>query len=210
MERELCCCLFLIPAHPLWDSLNSCGRPLSRASSLSELIDMAKHRPNSLAVAGPSLTHAQVAVLADATHQAGVPLVLVLPQDQTASREVLISGYLHQLAGPGQTQAVLQTAVNLFEEIRSHEQKLGLLERQLEARKLVERAKGALMAIDGLSEEEAHRRLLTAAMNQRAHLRTVAATVLTNVSTYLTMSGRKSKKHDIDLTRRIDLSPVTG
>jgi response regulator NasT len=53
----------------------------------------------------------------------------------------------------------------------------GLRER-LEARKLIERAKGALMTKHGLSEPEAFRWIQRAAMDNRTSMRAVAELVL--------------------------------
>ena len=73
---------------------------------------------------------------------------------------------------------VIQVATARFAESRALEDEVADLEARLETRKLVERAKGLLMA-KGMSEPEAFRRLQKAAMDKRTSLRDVAEAVVT-------------------------------
>jgi response regulator NasT len=57
-------------------------------------------------------------------------------------------------------------------------QQVGDLEERLETRKLLDRAKGVLMA-NGISEPEAFKRLQKLAMDKRKSLREVAEAVIT-------------------------------
>ena len=58
------------------------------------------------------------------------------------------------------------------------EQEVGGLHERLEARKVVERAKGVLMTEHGMTEPEAFRWIQRAAMDRRTTMRAVADAVL--------------------------------
>lgn len=65
-----------------------------------------------------------------------------------------------------------------FSELNEANERVESLEQQLETRKLVDRAKGHLMDVHGLSENEAFRFVQTSAMGTRATMREVAQQVL--------------------------------
>jgi len=72
----------------------------------------------------------------------------------------------------------MQVAVSRYAEMGVLSQQVGDLEERLETRKLLDRAKGLLMA-NGLSEPEAFHRLQKLAMDKRKSLRDVAEAVIT-------------------------------
>jgi response regulator NasT len=65
-----------------------------------------------------------------------------------------------------------------FETNRQLNKEVADLRDRIETRKLVERAKGALMADRGLSEDEAYRRIQQQSMNARKSMREVAEAIL--------------------------------
>jgi response regulator NasT len=65
-----------------------------------------------------------------------------------------------------------------FSELTDAHERVESLERQLETRKLVDRAKGHLMDVHALTEQEAFRFVQTSAMGSRATMREVAERVL--------------------------------
>jgi len=71
----------------------------------------------------------------------------------------------------------MQVAVSRFAEARALAAEVGDLSEQLETRKVLDRAKGALMA-KGLTEPEAFRRLQKLAMDKRRSLREVAEAIV--------------------------------
>lgn len=71
----------------------------------------------------------------------------------------------------------MQVAVSRFAEVRELEEQVGDLTERLETRKVVDRAKGLLMA-KGSTEPEAFRRLQKLAMDKRMSLRQVAEAVV--------------------------------
>jgi response regulator NasT len=69
-------------------------------------------------------------------------------------------------------------ATSRFAEIKALEAEVTGLRDRLEARKLIERAKGTLMSTHGMSEPAAFRWIQRAAMDNRTSMRAVADLVL--------------------------------
>jgi response regulator NasT len=91
------------------------------------------------------------------------------------------AGAMAYLVKPFQKRDLLpaiEMASSRFAEIRALEAEVTGLRERLEARKLIERAKGALMTKHGLSEPEAFRWIQRAAMDNRTSMRAVAELVL--------------------------------
>ena len=91
------------------------------------------------------------------------------------------AGAMAYLVKPFQKRDLLpaiEMATSRFAEIRALEAEVSDLKERLEARKLIERAKGALMTQHGLSEPEAFRWIQRAAMDNRTSMRSVAELVL--------------------------------
>lgn len=76
----------------------------------------------------------------------------------------------------------IEMAVSRHEEIVALEREVGSLSDRLETRKLVERAKGLLMAEHGWSESQAFRWIQKASMDRRLSMRQVAQVVVDGVS----------------------------
>jgi response regulator NasT len=91
------------------------------------------------------------------------------------------AGAMAYLVKPFQKRDLLpaiEMATSRFAELRALEAEVSDLRERLEARKLIERAKGALMTKHGLSEPEAFRWIQRAAMDNRTSMRSVADLVL--------------------------------
>jgi len=91
------------------------------------------------------------------------------------------AGAMAYLVKPFQKRDLLpaiEMATSRFAEMRALEAEVTGLRERLEARKLIERAKGALMTQHGLSEPEAFRWIQRAAMDNRTSMRAVAEVVL--------------------------------
>ena len=91
------------------------------------------------------------------------------------------AGAMAYLIKPFQKRDLLpaiEMATSRFAEIKALEDEVSGLRERLEARKLIERAKGALMSTHGMSEPEAFRWIQRAAMDNRTSMRAVAEVVL--------------------------------
>jgi AmiR/NasT family two-component response regulator len=103
------------------------------------------------------------------------------------------AGAMAYLVKPFQKRDLLpaiEMATSRFAEIRALESEVTGLRERLEARKLIERAKGALMTKHGLSEPEAFRWVQRAAMDNRTSMRAVAELVLSGDTEQPPATGR--------------------
>ena len=109
------------------------------------------------------------------------PVVMVTAfSQQTYVEQAARAGAMAYLVKPfGKRDVVpaMQVAAARFEEARELEGEVADLEERLEARKVVERAKGVLME-RGMNESEAFRRLQKLAMDKQMPLKDVAEAVL--------------------------------
>ncbi|HVX42493.1 MAG TPA: ANTAR domain-containing protein, partial [Mycobacteriales bacterium] len=72
----------------------------------------------------------------------------------------------------------IEMAVSRYAEITALEKEVGDLSERLEARKVIERAKGLLMTEHGMSEPDAFRWIQRTAMDRRTTMRSVAEAVI--------------------------------
>ena len=88
-----------------------------------------------------------------------------------------IQGYLIKPVEPAELSAAINVAYKRFNEQRVIAEQAVKLHRTLEMRKIVDRAKGKLMA-DGLTEEEAYRRIQQEARDTGQSMHDVAQAIL--------------------------------
>jgi response regulator NasT len=74
----------------------------------------------------------------------------------------------------------IELAISRFTELAALEQEVAGLTERLETRKVVERAKGLLMAKQGMSEPDAFRWIQRTAMDRRTTMKAVADVVVEN------------------------------
>ncbi len=116
-----------------------------------------------------------VAVASDVTAKAGCPVVLFTSHTDDKlterAREAGVMAYLLKPLRPAELAPALDLAVARFRETQE-------LKQTLEDRKVIERAKGRLMARHALTEEQAFQRLRRAAMDSRRPMVDIARAVL--------------------------------
>jgi two-component system, response regulator PdtaR len=107
--------------------------------------------------------------------QADCPVVLLTSHTDAAlverARAAGVMAFLLKPLRPAELAPVLDLAVARFKDTRA-------LKQALEGRKVIERAKGTLMARLGLTEDEAFRRLRRAAMDSRRPMVDIATALL--------------------------------
>jgi response regulator NasT len=117
-----------------------------------------------------------------ATRDAPRPIVLFTddqdPSSMDAAIDAGVSAYIVAGLLPERVKPVLDVALARFRRERRLQDELLDTRRQLADRKLVERAKGVLMAKSGLTEEQAYQKLRSMAMNRKLKLAEVAQRVL--------------------------------
>ena len=123
--------------------------------------------------------------LTAARHIASERLAAVLILTAFSQRELVEqardAGAIGYLVKPFQKSDLipaLELAIGRHQEMKSLESEIENLSERLDARKVIDRAKGSLMDNSGLSEQEAWRFLQTEAMNRRSKVHEVAALVL--------------------------------
>jgi AmiR/NasT family two-component response regulator len=123
-----------------------------------------------------------IAAAAHITGQRIAPVVMLTAFSQRDLVErARDAGAMAYLVKPFQKRDLLpaiEMATSRFAEIRALESEVTGLKERLEARKLIERAKGTLMTAHRMTEPEAFRWIQRAAMDNRTSMRAVAEVVL--------------------------------
>ncbi len=94
------------------------------------------------------------------------------------AKEAGVFAYLVKPFKPSDLPPAIEVARTRYEQNRQLQKEVGTLEERLEARKLIDRAKGVLMQGLALSETEAYRRIQVQSMNARKSMREVAEAIL--------------------------------
>lgn len=94
------------------------------------------------------------------------------------ARDAGAIGYLVKPFQKGDLIPAIEVALGRYAELRSLEAEVEDLSERLEARKVIDRAKGILMDQHGLREQDAWRFLQTEAMNRRSKVHEVARLVV--------------------------------
>jgi len=152
----------------------------SRAEDVVRLVD--KHRPDVvlLAVGLPDGDGVDAARQVMTTMPCPIVLLTSHADAKVVSRGV-DAGVLAVLVKPLRVEELgpaLDVAVSRFRELEAVRKENVSLKQKLEARKLVDRAKGVLMTRLGLSEPEAFRRIQKTAMDTRKTMAEVARALL--------------------------------
>jgi AmiR/NasT family two-component response regulator len=111
-----------------------------------------------------------------------VPIVVVtaFPQEELVRRavEAGVFGYLVKPFRENDVLPAIHAARARFEELQAVREEASSLAEALESRKLVERAKGMLMAREKLTEDEAYGRIRRASQRTGKPMRTIAEAVI--------------------------------
>jgi len=159
------------------------GHDVRLVGSARELLDLLPGFAPELVVSDTRLPDADGFELAGAIcreRPVAVVLVSASPDPaafwQAAGCHVL--GYLAKPFTAEALGAVVAVAARSFERLRGLEEEVAVTRLALEERKVIERAKGAVMRFTGASEEEAYRRLRRLATDRGQKLADVARSVL--------------------------------
>lgn len=111
------------------------------------------------------------------------PIAMFVDRADTASIEAAVeagvSAYIVDGLKKERVKPILDMAVSRFNAFSRLQRELAEARSALEERKLVERAKGILMKMRGLSEEEAFALLRQSAMNEKKKMADIAQSVVT-------------------------------
>lgn len=108
--------------------------------------------------------------------------VVILARDETDVLQHLVSvwvfGYLFLPCTEAEVRVAAEVALANFRRVTGLEQENRKLKKQLETRKVVERAKGLLMEKENLTESEAYKHLQKLSMNRSLPLARVAREII--------------------------------
>lgn len=111
------------------------------------------------------------------------PITMFVDQSDSASIEAAVeagvSAYIVDGLKKERMQPILQTCISRFNAFRKLREELDEARSQLEERKLVDRAKGIVMRMKGLPEDEAYALLRKTAMNEKRKLVEIARSIIT-------------------------------
>lgn len=117
------------------------------------------------------------------TRTVGRPIAMFVDRSDTASIEAAVdagvSAYIVDGLKKERVKPILDMAVSRFNAFSRLQRELADARSALEERKVIERAKGILMKMRGLSEEEAYALLRQTAMNEKKKLSDIAQSVVT-------------------------------
>jgi response regulator NasT len=94
------------------------------------------------------------------------------------ARDAGVVAYLVKPFREADLMPAIEIAMARFTELRALDKQLGDLQEAMETRKIVERAKGLLMDMQGLNEAEAFRRIQQLSMNTRKPMKEIAQALL--------------------------------
>nr|CAD6596468.1 chemotaxis protein CheY [Rhizobium sp. TCK] len=117
------------------------------------------------------------------TRTVGRPIAMFVDRSDTASIEAAVdagvSAYIVDGLKKERVKSILDMAVSRFNAFSRLQRELAEARSALEERKVVERAKGILMKMRGLSEEEAFSLLRQSAMNEKKKMADIAQSIVT-------------------------------
>ena len=110
------------------------------------------------------------------------PVLLLTAYSQTdlieKAKEAGVLAYLVKPIREEQLFPAIEIARSSFAEIKTLGEELDYLKESLETRKLLDRAKGILMAAHNITEAEAYRKMQQYSMNQRTTLKELAEAII--------------------------------
>ncbi len=116
------------------------------------------------------------------TEEKIAPVLLLTAYSQqelvAGAREAGVVGYIVKPFRQDELMPAIEVALSRFREFRELEKEMGDLKETLEARKVIERAKGVLMDQYGLKEADAFRRIQKLSMDTRKSMREIAEAIL--------------------------------
>ncbi len=117
------------------------------------------------------------------SRHAGRPVAMFVDRSDTAMMEAAvdagISAYVVDGLRPERIKSIIDIAILRFNAFARLQRELSEARGELADRKLIERAKGILMNLKGLSEEEAYKQLRRKAMNEKRKIADIARAIVT-------------------------------
>lgn len=162
--------------------LEELGHSVTAAANGREALEHHRRRRPELAILDIEMPFTNgLQAAAAMTRQRPLPIIILTAYGQDSliekASDLPIHGYLIKPVTPQALSAAIAVAVKRFADARQLESAKSALEERLEDRKIIDRAKGILMA-GGLSEEAAYKAIRKEARETRRSMREVAEGVL--------------------------------
>ena len=156
---------------------------IGEAANGREAISLARHLKPDLAILDvkmPEIDGISAAEVIASEKLAAVLMLTAFSQRELVerARDAGAMAYLVKPFSISDLTPAIEMALGRYAQIQALEAEVGELGERLEARKLVDRAKGVLMANLGISEPEAFKWIQKAAMDQRTSMSAVSEGVL--------------------------------
>ena len=156
---------------------------IGEAANGREAISLARHLKPDLAILDvkmPEIDGISAAELIVSEKLSAVLMLTAFSQRELVerARDAGAMAYLVKPFSISDLTPAIEMALGRYAQIQALEAEVGELGERLEARKLVDRAKGVLMANLGISEPEAFKWIQKAAMDQRSSMSAVSEGVL--------------------------------
>ena len=156
---------------------------IGEAANGREAISLARHLKPDLAILDvkmPEIDGISAAELIVSEKLAAVLMLTAFSQRELVerARDAGAMAYLVKPFSISDLTPAIEMALGRYAQIQALEAEVGELGERLEARKLVDRAKGILMAYLGITEAEAFKWIQKAAMDQRSSMSAVSEGVL--------------------------------
>lgn len=162
--------------------LEELGHSVTAVTNGREALDHHRKRPSDLAILDiemPFTNGLQAAATMSRIRPLPIIILTAYGQDSLIEKasDLPIHGYLIKPVAPQALSAAIAVAVKRFADAQQLAVEKSALEDKLESRKIIDRAKGKLMA-QGMSEEEAYQTLQREARQTRRSVRQVAEALL--------------------------------
>lgn len=111
------------------------------------------------------------------------PITMFVDQSDAAQIEAAVeagvSAYIVDGLKKERMKPILQTCISRFNAFRKLREELDEVRSRLDERKLIDRAKGIVMRLKGLNEDEAYTLMRRTAMNEKRKLAEIARSIIT-------------------------------
>jgi response regulator NasT len=139
--------------------------------------------PDAILIDMESPSRDELEQMFDLSRQARRPVAMFVGESGAesiaAAVEAGVGAYVVNGLKPERFRPVLDLAVSRFNAFARLQTELDMARAALTERKLIDRAKGILMKVKGVDEEEAYRILRTTAMNQNRKIAEIAESIVT-------------------------------
>ncbi len=156
---------------------------VAEASTGAQAVEMVRKFKPDLAILDVKMPEMDGIEAARILHEEKLaPVLLLTAYSDTEliqrAKQAGVYGYLVKPFKQADLTPAIEIALSRYYDARELEHQVHDLKETLEARKLIERAKGILMDTYGLREQEAYRRIQVQSMNTRKSMREIAEAII--------------------------------